>query len=82
MDVRRGCDRLAWFAAGVAFLVILVVTWGEVIEDIEDTKADNISAASSMDWLLVAGVSIGGAIVVWAIVRGIGWVWAGFAEDK
>ena len=72
MDWRRGLDRLAWYVAGVAFFVIL----GVITEDVWDD--DGLGAVTSMEWTMIAGVSIGGAILVLLALRGIGWVVSGF----
>ena len=72
MDWRRGIDRLAWYVAGVAFFVIL----GVMSEDVWDD--DELGAVTSMDWTMIGGGSIGGAVLVWLAVRGIGWVVSGF----
>ncbi len=72
MDWRRGLDRLAWYAAGVAFIVIL----GVVSEDVWDD--DELGAFTSMDWTIFGGASLGGAVLVLLALRGIGWVVSGF----
>ena len=72
MDWRRGIDRLAWYVAGVAFLVIL----GAMTEDVWDD--DEFGVVTSMEWTMIGGASLGGAVVVWLAIRGIGWVVSGF----
>ncbi len=72
MDWRRGIDRLAWYVAGVAFLVIV----GAMTEDVWDD--DEFGVVTSMEWTMIGGASLGGAVVVWLAIRGIGWVVSGF----
>ena len=75
MNWRQGIDRLAWYMAGVAFLAVL----GEMFEDVFDD--DRIGAVTSTEWAMIGGASVGGAVLVWLVIRGIGWVVAGFVGD-
>ena len=72
MDWRTGIDRLAWFLAGTAFFVIL----GVITEDIWDD--DDFAVMTSMDWAIIGGSAIGGAVAVFLVLRGISWVVSGF----
>ena len=53
MDWHRGIDRLAWYAAGVAFPAIL----GAMPEDAWDD--DEWGAVTSMEWTMFGGGSAG-----------------------
>ncbi len=72
MDWRRGIDRLAWYVTGVSFFVIL----GVMSEDVWDDN--ELGTITSMEWTLIGGGSIGGAVLVLLAIRGIGWVASGF----
>ena len=72
LDWRKGIDRLAWYVASIAFFVIL----GVITEDAWDDN--ELGVITSMEWTLIGGGSIGGAVLVLLAIRGIGWVVSGF----
>ena len=76
MDWRTGFDRLAWFLGGIAFLAIS----GVIAEDIWDEN--DFAVLTSLDWAVFTGSAVGGGLVVFLVVRGIGWVISGFVAKK
>jgi len=76
MDWSTGFDRLARLLAGTAFFVIL----GVIAEDIWDD--DDFAVMTSLDWAVIGGSAIGGGVVVFLVIRAIGWAVSGFMTDK
>jgi len=76
MNLREGTRRLALFAGGAGFVFCGLIS----LSVFQDEFRGRTAVPSAWNYIVQAVLPLIGFAVPWCIVRGIGWVLAGFLQ--